>query len=69
MPDIRHLPEPDGAAREASEQLVARLRGEIESAGGFLPFRRTMELALYAPGLGYYAAGSHKLGAGGDFTT
>jgi len=66
---MRHLPEPDGAAREASEQLVSRLRHEIESAGGFLPFRRYMELALYAPGLGYYAAGSHKLGAGGDFTT
>jgi len=69
MPDISHLPEPDEAAREASTQLVAHLRDEIDSAGGFLPFRRYMELALYAPGLGYYAAGSHKLGAGGDFTT
>lgn len=28
-----------------------------------------MDLALYAPGLGYYAAGSHKLGSGGDFVT
>jgi SAM-dependent MidA family methyltransferase len=28
-----------------------------------------MELALYEPGLGYYSAGAHKLGAGGDFTT
>ena len=28
-----------------------------------------MRLALYAPGLGYYAAGAHKLGAGGDFVT
>ena len=28
-----------------------------------------MELALYAPGLGYYAAGSTKLGPAGDFTT
>jgi len=28
-----------------------------------------MELALYAPGLGYYSAGSAKLGAGGDFVT
>ena len=28
-----------------------------------------MELALYAPGLGYYSAGSTKLGAGGDFVT
>jgi SAM-dependent MidA family methyltransferase len=28
-----------------------------------------MELALYAPGLGYYVAGAPKLGAGGDFVT
>ena len=28
-----------------------------------------MELALYAPGLGYYSAGSVKLGPGGDFVT
>ncbi len=28
-----------------------------------------MELALYAPGLGYYAAGAAKLGAAGDFVT
>lgn len=28
-----------------------------------------MELALYAPGLGYYAAGSAKLGEEGDFIT
>jgi len=28
-----------------------------------------MELALYAPGLGYYAAGATKFGAAGDFVT
>ncbi|MDZ7736574.1 MAG: class I SAM-dependent methyltransferase [Gammaproteobacteria bacterium] len=28
-----------------------------------------MELALYAPGLGYYSAGAAKLGASGDFIT
>ncbi len=28
-----------------------------------------MDIALYAPGLGYYSAGAHKLGRGGDFTT
>jgi SAM-dependent MidA family methyltransferase len=28
-----------------------------------------MEMALYAPGLGYYAAGKNKLGSKGDFTT
>ena len=28
-----------------------------------------MDLALYAPGLGYYSAGSAKIGSGGDFVT
>jgi SAM-dependent MidA family methyltransferase len=28
-----------------------------------------MEMALYAPGLGYYTAGAHKFGEGGDFIT
>ena len=28
-----------------------------------------MELVLYAPGLGYYSAGSTKIGSGGDFVT
>src|SRR5687767_15866201 len=28
-----------------------------------------MRLALYAPGLGYYSAGTTKLGSGGDFVT
>jgi SAM-dependent MidA family methyltransferase len=54
----------------AHSREVARLiRERIESAGGWLPFDEFMELALYAPGLGYYSAGGVKIGAGGDFTT
>ena len=34
-----------------------------------MPFSRFMEMALYEPGLGYYSAGLHKFGAGGDFIT
>ena len=34
-----------------------------------MPFSRYMEMALYEPGMGYYSAGAHKLGSGGDFTT
>ena len=44
----------------------------IRGAGGWIPFDRYMELALYTPGLGYYAAGARKFGdsaAGGDFVT
>ncbi|HEY2340868.1 MAG TPA: SAM-dependent methyltransferase [Steroidobacteraceae bacterium] len=45
------------------------MQRELTAAGGWLSFERFMELALYAPGLGYYSAGSVKLGAGGDFVT
>ncbi len=45
----------------------------IQSAGGWLPFDRFMALALYAPGMGYYAGELPKFGAmpqsGSDFVT
>lgn len=63
------LPIPDDNAKAHSERLVNHIRGEIEAAGGRLPFDRYMELALYAPGLGYYAAGARKFGKAGDFVT
>src|SRR5687767_13702867 len=63
------LPVPGDEALQLSAALVAEIRGEIERAGGWLDFARYMELALYAPGLGYYSAGSTKLGAAGDFVT
>jgi SAM-dependent MidA family methyltransferase len=62
-------PEPDAAARACSDRLVQCLRAQMQQQGGELPFDRFMELALYAPGLGYYAAGSQKFGAAGDFVT
>jgi SAM-dependent MidA family methyltransferase len=52
-----------------SEQLVQRIRDAIEAAGGWISFERFMEMALYEPGLGYYSAGSTKLGSEGDFVT
>jgi len=63
------LPEPGEDARAASARLVERIRAEIAAAGGWIPFARYMELALHAPGLGYYAGGAAKLGASGDFAT
>lgn len=59
----------DPEALAVSRTLMERIRPEIRSAGGLLPFDRFMELALYAPGLGYYVAGSAKLGPEGDFVT
>lgn len=45
----------------------------LQRAGGWLPFDRFMALALYAPGLGYYANSSRKFGqmpsSGSDFVT
>ncbi len=63
------LPEPGAAARVHSERVTAHIRSDIASRNGRIPFSRYMDLALYAPGLGYYAAGATKLGAGGDFVT
>src|SRR5207253_6957968 len=51
------------------ERLVLRIREDIARNGGWIPFARYMDLALYDPGLGYYAAGATKLGAAGDFVT
>jgi SAM-dependent MidA family methyltransferase len=45
------------------------LAERIAAAGGWLSFEGFMDAALYAPGLGYYSAGAHKLGAAGDFIT
>ena len=63
------LPVPSDEARQQSAALVAKIRGEIERAGGWIDFACYMQLALYAPGLGYYSGGSTKLGAAGDFIT
>ncbi|HET8747138.1 MAG TPA: SAM-dependent methyltransferase, partial [Ramlibacter sp.] len=54
----------------ALHKLVAQ---QAARAGGWLPFDRYMALALYAPGLGYYANASRKFGhlpsSGSDFVT
>jgi SAM-dependent MidA family methyltransferase len=52
-----------------SAKLVNRIRDAIDAAGGWISFERFMDMALYEPGLGYYSAGSVKLGSAGDFVT
>ena len=66
---LHTLPAPDPAAAAHSARLLDHLRAEIAKAGGAISFARFMELALYAPGLGYYRAGARKFGPGGDFVT
>ena len=63
------LPQPSPEAVSHSACLAELIRRDIEVRDGWIPFARYMELALYAPGLGYYAAGAHKFGAAGDFVT
>lgn len=60
---------PDSIEHIHSTQLTDIIRQEIQQTGGFISFARFMELALYAPGLGYYSAGQQKFGKGGDFVT
>jgi SAM-dependent MidA family methyltransferase len=69
MPSADPLPAPSADALAVSAALTERIRAAVAEAGGWLEFARYMELALYAPGHGYYSAGSAKLGAAGDFVT
>jgi SAM-dependent MidA family methyltransferase len=63
------LPALSPEERRHSRSLAGHIRAQLAAAGGWLSFERFMELALYAPGLGYYSAGSVKIGVGGDFVT
>ena len=70
-----HTPELSNAAPQEPTQaaLMTLIRRQIVQAEGWLPFDRFMALALYAPGLGYYANDSRKFGlmpdSGSDFVT
>jgi SAM-dependent MidA family methyltransferase len=49
--------------------MLEAIRTELARSGGWIPFARYMDLALNAPGEGYYAGGARKFGAEGDFVT
>jgi SAM-dependent MidA family methyltransferase len=68
--DRASLPDPDPATLERSAVLADLVREEIAATQeGAIGFDRYMELALYAPGLGYYSAGNAIFGDRGDFVT
>ena len=54
--------------QQCSQALCQLIQNEIQEKGD-IPFSRFMELALYAPNLGYYANGRLKIGQAGDFIT
>jgi SAM-dependent MidA family methyltransferase len=56
-------------ATSLSNTLKQAILAEIKANHGMITFARYMELALYAPGLGYYNNGCVKIGKQGDFVT
>ena len=64
---------PSEPSDSLSTLLRRRARQAIGEAGGWWPFDRFMALALYEPGLGYYARDSRQFGlmpsSGSDFVT
>jgi SAM-dependent MidA family methyltransferase len=69
--DFRSMNLEPGAER--AHPLTRIIDAALARSGGWLPFDRFMALALYAPGLGYYANDSRKFGqmpdSGSDFVT
>lgn len=73
VPSLPHgLPPLSASLLEHQAHVHQYLQTQIDATHGFLPFDQWMQAALYAPGLGYYTAGSTKFGGSsptGDFTT
>jgi SAM-dependent MidA family methyltransferase len=66
--NLNSLPLPSEPAQQHSLCLQNLLKKIIREQGR-ITFHDFMQKALYEPGLGYYSAGCHKLGARGDFIT
>lgn len=62
------LPIPSPNEIALSNALLSQIMAEIKAEGS-ISFARYMELALYAPSLGYYRNGYAKFGKDGDFVT
>ncbi|MGB5720454.1 MAG: SAM-dependent methyltransferase [Woeseiaceae bacterium] len=72
--DMQHdihtsLPQPDALSASHCQRVEKFIRDRIDEAGGSISFAEFMHHSLYAPGLGYYAAGASKFGEAGDFVT
>ncbi|MBA2372956.1 MAG: SAM-dependent methyltransferase, partial [Chloroflexi bacterium] len=67
-PGIRREPAHDLDAVGQNDELVARIRAEIQEAGP-MTFARFMEIALYDPARGYYRGAVARPGRAGDFLT
>lgn len=65
----KNLPLPYPDAEQASLHLQQLIAQAIADQNGWLSFHDYMNMALFAPNLGYYTGGSHKIGSAGDFVT
>jgi len=63
------LPKADPESAQHSARVTQYVRDKIAAAGACISFAEYMHHVLYAPGLGYYSAGTTKFGAAGDFVT
>ena len=63
------LPTLSSDLKRHCEQVVVAVQAAIAAAGGWLGFDDYLRIVQYAPGLGYYSAGSEKFGVAGDFVT
>ena len=57
------------AQAEHLKAILTKISHEIQEKGGWIPFSRYMEIALYQPSLGYYTSALEKFGRSGDFIT
>lgn len=64
----RRLPIPEADAKAHCLQVAEAIAAKIKTNGP-ISFAQYMDMALYAPALGYYCVGTEKFGAGGDFVT
>lgn len=63
------LPDPDEQTLGHSAHTAEHIATRIDAEGGRISFGEYMQLALYAPGFGYYVSGNRKFGPSGDFVT
>lgn len=71
--DLHPMSTPQLSNDPGQQALYKLIERSIANAGGWLGFDRFMALALYAPGMGYYANSLRKFGltpeSGSDFAT
>jgi SAM-dependent MidA family methyltransferase len=66
---VSNLPPLQAEEAQHGALVLQAVRDAIAAHRGWLAFDDYLRLVLYAPGLGYYSAGSAKIGSGGDFVT